>query len=96
MFDSILFIYKNRLKKNNTIKVKMNSENKKWYACWKRNGSVNCTKICIEFIEAERFLNNRRKEGAITSLVECNYIPKLFYGHVLATIKAREQMEKCN
>ena len=74
----------------------MSSENTKWFACWKKDGIVKCLENCISFDFAEHFLEEKRKEGSITTLQECSYLPKLFYGHSLAIMYARERFEKIN
>lgn len=66
----------------------------KYYACWRKNSVVDCSTRCMAFSEAEHFLTEKRKEGAITTLETCRIMPELFYGHVAAAIRAAERMKK--
>ena len=74
----------------------MSSKDVLWFACWKKDGIVNCSENCISFDFAERILEEKRKQGSITTLQECRYLPKFFYGHSLAIVNAREIFEKIN
>jgi len=66
---------------------------KPWFACWKQHGQVKCTDVCFPFDVAEKVIEGKRKQGFETTLQECRYIPKIFYGHSLALVNARETFE---
>ena len=70
----------------------MSNKYGKWYACWKKNGVVDCSVSCMEFMEAERFLREKRKEGAVTTLETCEIKPQIIYGHIAAALRASERL----
>ena len=65
----------------------------KFYACWKPSGDCfKCSKVCMPFNEAEKFLEEKRMSvGTLTTLEECRLRPQIFYGQASAVIRATQR-----
>ena len=64
----------------------------KYYVCWKKNGFVDCTISCMDYNEAKRYAKEKQNEGGKTVLEECFISPQMFYGHIVAAIRAADKL----